>query len=259
LTLPISESIITRKYLDPSDEVNYQMGKVYIKKLSTNIFKLCFYTFMTIFGYYLLYQLDYFPTTLGGRGNMMKMFEPGYPDMYFHWKPNYFNIYYLTGLGFCLTDLIWLIFVYELQSDFVMMLLHHLCTISLIMFSFLTNYTNIGCIVLFLHDFGDIFVYITRLVINTDAQSYLKISTAVILVVVFIYTRLFVFGTLLYSIWSGMTWGFKWPDTSLFLFLCFLYIMHVNWVYLILKKIVKGLTTDKCEDTASVKKYSKTN
>jgi ceramide synthetase len=139
------------------------------------------------------------------------------------------------------------------------MLLHHICTISLITFSFLTNYSNVGCVVLFLHDVGDIFVYITRIVINTDASKPIKISTAILLQIVFIYTRLYVFGDLILSIYYGITWGFKWPDTSLTLFLCFLYIMHVNWVYLILKKIFTGLIGGQVEDPAHVKKYSKKN
>jgi hypothetical protein len=259
VTLPISEKIVSQKYNNPEDEANYQLGRVYVKKLSTNIFKLTFYTFMTVWGFSLLSQLDYFPTSLGGKGYLMKMFEPGYPDTFYHWKPANFDIYYLTGLAFCMTDLIWLLFVYELQSDFVLMLLHHICTISLISFSFLTNYSNIGCIVLFLHDAGDIFVYITRIVINTDVRTLFKLSTATFLILFFIYTRLYVFADLILSIYRGITWGFQWPDTSLTLFLCFLYIMHVNWVYLIFKKIVLGIKKDQVEDTCSVKKLSKVN
>jgi hypothetical protein len=254
--LPFSEVLLAKKYQNIDDEANYSLGRVYVKKLSTNMFKLIFYIFMTVLGYILLKQLDYFPTSLGGKGYLMKIFESGYPGTFYHWKPDYFDFYYLTALGFCVTDLIWLVFVYELQSDFIMMLLHHICTISLLSFSFLTNYSNIGCIVLILHDIGDIFVYVTRIVINTDAKSFIKLSTATLFVLIFIYTRLFVFGELIYTIFKGITWGFKWPDTSLTLFLCFLYIMHINWVYLILKKIFTGLVENKIEDTASVKKYT---
>lgn len=259
ITKPFSELIISKRYTNPQDEANFSLGKIYIKKLSTNTFKLLFYTTMVIFGYNLLSQLKYFPKSLGGEGDLMNMFSPGYPDAFYHWKPKYFDFYYLTALGFCMTDLIWLVFIYELQSDFVLMLLHHVCTISLISFSYLTNWSNIGCIVLFLHDVGDIFVYITRIVINTDLKSWLKISTAVGLVIVYIYTRIYVFGDLILSIIRGVTWGFTWPTISLTVFLCFLFIMHVNWVYLIMKKIFMGLFENKIEDPASVKKVSKTN
>lgn len=250
---------MSKKYKNPEDEANYLMGRIYVKKLSTNFFKLSFYTFMTIWGYKSLSQLDYFPVSLGGSGYIIKMFEPGYPDSFYHWKPEFFDWYYMTGLGFCITDLIWLVFIYELQSDFILMLLHHICTISLISFSYLTNFSNIGCIVLFLHDAGDVFVYITRIVINIEVKSIYQISTAIVLIIFFIYTRLYVFADLILSIYNGITWGMQWPDTCLTLFLCFLYIMHVNWVYLIFRKICLGVKEDKVEDTCSVKKVSKVN
>jgi hypothetical protein len=259
LAHPISLILISNKYLNSQDEANFALGKVYIKKLSTNIFKLIFYTIMVTLGYVLLSQLDYFPRSLGGSGELMNMFSKGYPDAFYHWKPKYFDMYYLTALGFCVTDLIWLFFIYELQSDFVLMLLHHVCTISLISFSYLTNWSNIGCIVLFLHDVGDIFVYITRIVINTDLKSWVKLSTASGLIIVYIYTRIYVFADVIMSIIRGVTWGFTWPTISLTVFLCFLFIMHMNWVYLILKKIIMGLYGNKIEDPASVKKVSKQN
>jgi hypothetical protein len=259
LANPLSNRFISKKYTNPQDEANFGLGKVYIKKLSTNMFKLIFYTIMVVFGYMLLSQLDYFPRSLGGSGELTNMFSVGYPDAFYHWKPKYFDMYYLTALGFCVTDLIWLVFIYELQSDFVLMLLHHVCTISLISFSYLTNWSNIGCIVLFLHDVGDIFVYLTRIVINTDLKSGIKMSTAVGLIIVYIYTRIYVFSDVILSIIRGVTWGFTWPTISLTVFLCFLFIMHVNWVYLILKKILVGLVGGKIEDPASVKKVSKTN
>lgn len=259
LVYPIAERITAKKYKNPEDKELYALGRVYMKKTATNIYKLFFYFFMVIFGYRILSQLDYFPTSLGGSGYIMRMFETSFPEFFYHWKPDYFDIYYLTSLGYCMTDLIWLIFIYELQSDFVMMLLHHVCTISLISFSYLTNWSNIGCIVLFLHDLGDVFVYWTRIIINTDIKSIFTIFSAVILLIVFIYTRIYVFGEAILSIVKGISWDYYCGDICLTLFLCFLYIMHINWVYLILKKILKAMFENKCEDTASVKKVSKTN
>jgi hypothetical protein len=259
LAFPIAEAIISKKYKNPEDEENFELGKVYIKKLATNMFKLLFYTFMTVFGYYVLSGMEFFPTSLGGSGYLLKMFEPGYPDAFFFKKPEYFDVYYLIALGFCLTDLIWLIFIYKLQSDFKLMLLHHLCTISLITFSYLTNNSNIGSIVLFLHDIADIFVYITRTVIHLEVKSWIKISTAILLQIVFIYTRLYVLADVIYSLMVGCTWGWINPTGLLTVFLGFLYIMHVNWVYLILRKIFLGIFENKFEDPASVKMQSKVN
>jgi len=214
---------------------------------------------MVIFGYSILSQLDYFPKSLGGKGELANMYSQGYPGTFYHWKPAFFDIYYLTGLAFCITDLIWLIFVYELQSDFIMMLLHHTCTISLITFSFLANWSNIGCVVLFLHDIGDIFVYVARTFINTDLITSIKISIGVSLISTFVYTRLFVLSQVILSLFKGITWGFDWSTGSMTVFLCFLLIMHINWVILILKKISMALFEKKYEDTANLKKTSKTS
>jgi hypothetical protein len=250
--------ILSKKYKDPTDEHNFALGKVYKRKIATNIFKIIFYLTTTIGGYSILSQLDYFPTQLGGSGYMSKMFEPGFPDAFYHWKPQYFDFYYLSCLSYCLSDLVWLLFIYEMQTDFILMLLHHICTISLISFSYFTNYSNIGCIVLFLHDIGDIFVYVARCVINIDIKSWIKSVVGVVLLIVFIYTRIYVFADLILVIynyapdWTSITkclWGF----------LTFLYIMHINWVYLILKRIFAALFENHFEDTAKVNKFSKTH
>ena len=250
--MPMCEIILADKYKNPEDEANFALGKIYLKKLGTNIFKLSFYIFMTIFGYYILSQVDYFPKELLGSGDMWKIWEPGHPNSYYYWKPDYFDIYYLLGLAFCFTDLIWLIFIYELQTDFTAMLLHHLCTIGLIAFSFLTNTSHIGSLILFLHDIGDIFVYISRIIINFDVKKYIILS-GVLLLSVFIYTRLYVFAKLLYSVYLGANWPWKWVISSLFCFACFLYIMHINWVLLIAKKFHKALFKNKYEDIARIK------
>ena len=215
---------------------------------------------MTYFGYMILSQLDHFPTHMGGSGSLSNLFEAGYyPGTFINWKPAYFDLYYFTALAYCLTDMVWLVFIYELQNDFAMMVLHHFCTISLLAFSYLTDYSNIGSIVLIVHDVGDIFVYITRIVINTDSKPIIKISTATLLVLVFIYTRIYLYADLIVSFVQGLTWGNQWPDKVITLFLCCLYMMHINWVYLISKRIYKGIIGDKIEDTALVKDVSEKN
>jgi hypothetical protein len=255
LSSPLCEYILAEKYKNPSDEENYAQGRIYVKKLGTNIYKLIYYTFVTIAGFLILRQVNYFPTLLFGNGDLYNMYAPGYPGAFYHWKPYLFDLYFLGGLAFCITDLIWLLFVYELQSDFILMLLHHLCTISLISFSFLTNWSNIGSIILILHDFCDIIVYISRIIVNMDVKKSTVIFTGICLLSSFIYLRLFVFGKVIASLWFGVTWKWDWATTCLFTFLGFLYIMHVNWVYLIIQKFSNALFKNKYEDTAKIKKF----
>jgi len=235
------------------DQPNWNLGRIYKKKIQANFFKLFYYVFMTFFGYSILHKLYYFPKELFGTGDMNKMWELGYPGSYYHLKPEYFDLYYIIGLAFNLVDLVWLLFIYELQNDFMMMLLHHLCTIGLISFSFLTNYSNIGCLILFLHDASDIFVYIARIILNTG-KRYLILFTVVVLLVAFIYARIYVFGLLLISVYRGISWKWKWVTLCLNIFAYFLYIMHITWIFLISSKFYQGIFKRKYEDTASVKK-----
>ena len=255
--MPFANLIVLQKYNDPTDEQNYELGKIYKKKIATNIFKILFYLSMTWFGYSILSELNYFPVELGGTGSFENLFNEGYPKSLFHWKPAYFDMYYMTALGYCLTDLIWLLFIYELQTDFKMMLLHHLCTICLISFSYLTNLSNAGCLVLFLHDVGDIFVYFTRIIINIKIKSFLKIGAGLLLVVVFIYTRIYVLAKVIYAVAFNITWEWGVEVHVLVIFVCFLYMMHVNWVYLIFKKIYSAMVENKIEDTSNVQTVSK--
>lgn len=187
------------------------------------------------------------------------MFKEGFPNCFFHSKPEYFNYYYLGALAFHITDLIWLLGIYELQTDFLMMLVHHFCTISLITFSYLSNYSNVGCIVIFLHDIGDIFVYIARIFLNTKAPEFTKVSSGILLLLVWIYTRIYVFGGMLFDIYDGISTHFNWININLVTFLCFLYVLHCYWVFLIFKKICTALFVKKYEDTFKVKKIEEKN
>ena len=242
------------EYLDENDTTNYKLGLIYTKKNCTNVFKLFYYIFIVVIGFLVLKDEDYFPKALMGTGTFSNVFKNGYPDLFFHTKPAYFNYYFLGCLAFHITDLIWLVFIYELQTDFLMMLLHHMCTVSLIVMSYLSNYSNIGSVILFLHDFGDIFVYITRLFLNTNSNDFLKVLSGFVLLLVFGYTRIYVYGIILYETFHGLSTHFNMVNKTLWGLLCFLYILHVLWVYMILKKISTALFVRKYEDSFKIKK-----
>jgi hypothetical protein len=232
------------------------MGKVYHKKLCTSGFKVIYFILIVSFGYYVQYELPFFPKSLGGSGEIANMFDDGYPGFYFWKKSDLFDLYYMVNLTYHAIDLVWLVFIYELQTDYVMMILHHVCTISLVTFSYMSNHSNIGCIIMFLHDFSDIFVYFTRSFINTDISKIAKIVSGVSLLGVFVYTRVYVFGQAIYTISANYSrldcWNYM--NCPLVTFLTFLYIMHLYWVYSILKKIGDGIFANKIEDTYKVKK-----
>ena len=237
----ITPYILKKQYKNPNDEKNYLLGKIYIKKLAIYLYKIIFYTLITSFGYYVLNQTNYFPKSLLGHGYLSNMFSEGYSKDFFHTKPKYFDLYYVIYLAYFSVDAIWLIFIDdEKQSDFRIMLFRHICIISLIYFSYITNYSNIGSIVLFLHTESDIFVHLTRFLLQTDAPEIIKNISGVILTINFIYVRQFVFFDVIYTIYYYHT-KWKWGKITLFLwlFLVLLYLLHISWTIALLVNVWK--------------------
>jgi hypothetical protein len=211
-----------------------------------------YYSTNVAFAYYLLQDLSFFPTYLGGNGNFANIFNDGIMNSTFI-KPQYFKYYYLIYLAHNLTDIVYLLFIYEKQTDFPLMFLHHTCTISLIFFSYITNHSQIGAIVMIIHDMTDIMVYCLRSRINTEDSEAMKICYGVSLLIFYFYLRLFVFGNLISTCLNIQTdWNLMF--STLWYFMCFLYVIHCYWLFLIMKKIFNALFRKEFTDTASLKK-----
>lgn len=252
----ITEKIMDKKFFEPGQD---EIRKILKRKLAINMFKFIYYSSATVFGYYVLLRCDYFPKELGGNGHMRNMFSNGYPNSFYFEKPKFLNLYYFVCLSYSFVDLIWLIFIYDRQSDFWNMLLHHLCTSSLIIFSYVTNYSNIGSIVLFLHNATDVVVYAYRIVLYCQVSSIPRTCLLISVLFAFIYGRLFGFGKLIYTSYKTVTWEWGWVEWSLWGFLAFLYIMHANWTFIILKKIFERIVFGTFTDSYKFKKLEETN
>jgi ceramide synthetase len=210
------------------------------------------YLLLTAFGYYVLKDLNYFPKELLGKGWLPNMFTKGYPNSFYLEKPPYFDFYYMLCLSYFSSDLIWLLFINERQTDFINMLLHHVCTISLIVFSHLVHYSNVGSIVLFLHTETDIFVHLTRFLLQTDVPEIFKNISGITLVFNFLYVRIYVLGKIIYVLYTYITW--KGPvDSFLLIFLAIIYLMHINWALMLLQKMFALFMGTKLYDTRGYK------
>ena len=166
--------------------------------------------------------------------------------MYFFEKTSYFDLYYLLNLGWAIFDT-YLVFNLPKQSDFLLMVLHHLATVSLILFSYLTNYSSVGCIVFYLHYFGDAFGYILRLFVYIKVPAFCKFLSGLSIIVLFFYTRLLVFGSILYDTYYYLEfWGVI--EKFCFIFEIFLYNMHILWYTLICKKLFTWMRYGEAEE-----------
>ena len=214
----ICEKVMKKSYRFPKTQKDRELGEKYRIRLPIHIFKGSMYLFLTIFGYIVLKDINYFPKSLFGK-----------------------------GLSYFTSDLVGL-FVEAKQTDFINMLLHHVCTISLIVFSHLVHYSNVGTIVLFLHMESDIFVHVTRFLLQTDAPEIIKDISGLFLVFNFLYTRIYVLGDIIYVLYMYVTWkGII--DWFLLIFLTIIYIMHINWAIMLLQKMFALFMGIKLNDT----------
>ena len=251
LLISFCEKIMKKSYRFPKTNKDKQLFEKYRLKLPEHLTKLFAYLFMTLFGYFTLKDLDYFPKSLLGKGWMPEMFSKGYPNCFYLTKPKNFDFYYMLCLSYFSSDSLWLFILNDKQSDFIIMLLHHVCTIPLILFSFFTNFSNVGSIVLILHTETDIFVHLTRFLIQTDVYEIFKNISGILLTIDFLYMRIYVLGDMIYTLYFYMTW--KWDSVTLFLFtfLIVLYFIHINWTTLLLQKFYGLLKGKKLTDTRS--------
>lgn len=240
---PIAKRIISPKYKAVNNPDNPEIEEMMIKKMSTSIFKLTYFILIVSIGHLIVRELDYFPKELFGRGEFHTLFyerqdlnlPEGIPHYIFYNKVKYFDIYYLTSLAYSVVDIIWLLFIYNQSSDFQLMRLHHICTISLVLFSYLTNGSPIGIVIFYLHDLTDIFVYASRIIINTCAKDGPKLFVCALLLLSFLYYRIYYFGYLIYMCYYNLAY---WHIFNIFMFsfICLLIVMHLWWVYSIIKR-----------------------
>lgn len=123
------------------------------KKGAKNLFKFSYYVLATITGYFFLKDVPGLPPMLLGKGHLSHVFD-GWP---FWDKPAYFDIYFTASIGYHLDGFISHLFFAERMNDFVEMFLHHVATCSLIYFSYMASFSQIGAIILWSHHWADIF------------------------------------------------------------------------------------------------------
>lgn len=250
LTIDTIEKNLSKKYED-IDEIT-----IYKNKVATNFVKLALYTSSTILGYYALSELNFFPWTLGGSGEYKNIFSKGFPEYLFFEKTEYFDFYYNYNLAFALFDT-YILISYPSQSDFLLMILHHIVTLNLVVFSFLTNFSNIGSIVYFVFYSGDILSMVVRILIHLNIPEIISCYLTFAFLIVFTYTRLFVFGDVLYRTY-GFVLFYDYNIYSVYLccFLGVLMVLNIIWIVLITKKVYLFLKTGDVEEIYKIKKSS---
>jgi len=140
------------------------------------------------------------------------------------------------------------------------MMLHHVLTISLISFCYLTNHTAIGVLVTMLHDLTDISAYAIKLSVNTS-NIVLTQSLYAMLLLSWLYYRVYVFGAaVIYPIYVEeyelrVTRKLGFNELSVYcMLLSSLLVLHCFWISLFIKMGLAYATKGVVHDSQETKR-----
>jgi len=216
-------------------------------KFSEACWKVLFYTISWTLGMAIVWKLELFPET----ANCWL----GWPHIHLEWFTRH---YYLFQLGFYIHSL-YAHFAYEVKrKDFWPLLFHHIVTISLIYFSYVTGFHRIGLLVLVCHDVNDILFELGKTYVYRNLEPQIT-YTFILIMLGWVISRLLIFPFIV--IRSSMIESLDYVPRDVFPFyyqftgsLLFLLVLHFYWFGLMVQMAFRVATgkekgvTDSRED-----------
>jgi len=160
------------------------------EKLVEHLFKTIYFTFSFTLGYWVAKDSFFLPASLGGKGDVNLVWAD-FPYQSFETFP-YIREYLMIQLGYHAQSFIVHI-LSKPRNDFMEMLLHHSMTVCLVSLAYLMNYVAISHLILFTHDLSDIFVCLTRTVMDTKINKAISFASYISIMVTWFYMRLWIF------------------------------------------------------------------
>ncbi|CDW76728.1 lag1 longevity assurance [Stylonychia lemnae] len=214
-------------------------------KSCNSLYKSIYFILVTIWGYQTLKDEPYLPKELFGKGHL-QFINDNYPVQVW---PVGLRCYYLGTMGYHVHQL-FAHALHPIRNDFIEMFLHHVVTLTLYGGSYLINETAAGSVIMFLHDWADIFTSLVRCFTETTLVTCSVVS-AIGMTVSWFYTRIYVFPmTIYYSCFDRDIYhGAKFYGDKYFgSLLIILYILHVYWFFVLLKSIHRFTKLGKTDD-----------
>ncbi|XP_028398544.1 ceramide synthase 5-like [Dendronephthya gigantea] len=204
-----------------------------------------FYTSICTWGFHVLWKEKYLYDT--------RHFWIAYPN---HDLSNGIYYYYIIQLSFY-TSLLLSQFADVKRKDFWIQTIHHVVTISLMLFSYSCNFVRVGAVILLVHDVSDVILECGKvckyLCGVLDIQKFCDVIFGVFAVVFFI-SRLIIFPWwVLRSVYleAPISFGGTMPMYYCFMgLLLTLQAMHIFWFYLIARMAYSFLIKGKVENDA---------
>ena len=239
---------LSRGYFHSKLKVKYQGEALELKinKSTRNFFKVFYFGFITLLGFYVYSDTNYQSGLMFGSGNLRYVSS----DWPYTKIPRLLKLYYMIGMSYHFEDSVHHLFN-PAQNDFFEMLLHHYITLLLITGSYMTNKWNHGISVMIQMDNGDSVGGMIKAFMDFVPVPLVLINYFVLLYC-WIYFRVFIFAYEV--IWQGSLIGqwridFNSAHQGTFqVLLLGLLLLNVYWTILFLKMGLRFLRKGEVKD-----------
>ena len=165
------------------------------------------------------------------------------------------RLVFLSTMGYHVMKTFEQLFVDPKRNDFVEMMLHHVVTLVLYSSSYMINQVEIGILVVYCHDWADVFCHFAKFVVETNFEILHPIG-GVTTWLSWLVSRLIIFPIVIYNavvipyekvnVWSGSNEALLSNILGAFCFV--LLLLNAWWFYLITYMLYKFIRYGKAED-----------
>eukprot|EP00914_Ancora_sagittata_P016959 GHVO01033517.1.p1 GENE.GHVO01033517.1~~GHVO01033517.1.p1 ORF type:complete len:233 (-),score=10.19 GHVO01033517.1:97-795(-) len=217
------------------------------RKISESLFNTLYFLSVTIFAYFVLRDKPWFPVELGGQG---LTYFSGYPNQLTTWPERWY--FFLNGgyrlyLGLSLCYL-------PRMPDFYDNLVQVVMSTALIFLSYRANYIRVGTVLMFLHDFCDVFIAFVKTTAECK-MDIVSVPSALVTVGMWSYLRLYCFlVAVVYPVYTfarGVDFAVPGGPFMGLILLCLL-MMNIYWFTLLVRSIIHYVRSGKVADFHSM-------
>ncbi|GLU03202.1 hypothetical protein SLE2022_204120 [Rubroshorea leprosula] len=208
-----------------------------IVKCSESMWKLAYYTAVEIFVLKITYQEPWFRDTKG--------YFRGWPDQELKLP---LQLFYMCQCGFYIYSIAALLVWETRRKDFAVMMSHHVITVILIGYSYITRFFRIGSIILALHDASDVFLEAAKVFKYSERELGASVCFGLFaiswLLLRLIFFPFWIIKSSSYDIREFLNLSQPYPTSLYYVFntmLLMLLVFHIYWWFLICAMILRQL------------------
>lgn len=208
-----------------------------IAKCSESMWKLAYYATVETYILKITYYEPWFTDT--------KQYFRGWPDQELKLS---LSLFYMCQCGFYIYSIAALLTWETRRKDFAVMMSHHVITVILIGYSYITSFFRIGSIILALHDASDVFLEAAKVFKYSERELGASVCFGLFaiswLLLRLIFFPFWVIKTSSYDVREFLNLSESYPMSLYYVFntmLLMLLVFHVYWWFLICSMIMRQL------------------